>query len=100
MISPNSWVGIVPHWATGISGLSALTVVHINSWFEIITALMLGIGLYTRWVALILSIHLLVIASGFGASATGIRDFGLALSMFALSLFGTHKYCVDCKVEN
>lgn len=96
-MSPDQWVGVVPGWAKSLSGLDAATIIYINAWFEVIAALMLGIGIFTRWVALILSIHLLVIASGFGASATGVRDFGLTMSLFALSLFGTHKYCFDCK---
>ncbi len=97
--NPSMWTGVVPAWATNLSGMNALALVHINAWFEIIAAILLGAGIYTRWVALILSVHVLVIASGFGISANGVRDFGLAVSLFALSLFGSDKCCFDCKDE-
>ena len=98
-INPSMWSGVVPGWATSLSGMSANTLVYINAWFEIIAAILVGVGIYTRWVALILSIHVFVIASGFGVSATGVRDFGLAVSLFALSLFGSDKCCFECKNE-
>jgi uncharacterized membrane protein YphA (DoxX/SURF4 family) len=91
--NPNMWLGIVPHWATALSGMSAAAVVHANGWFEIITGLALGIGLWTRWVALLLSIHLYVIASGFGFSSVGVRDIGLGTSLLALAMFGNDALC-------
>ena len=93
LMNPAQWIGIVPGWATGLSGMSAGTIVHINGWFEIIAGLMLGIGVWTRWVALILALHLFVIASGFGFNAIGVRDFGLTASMLALAMFGNDAFC-------
>ncbi len=86
------WTGIVPSWATSISGLSALTIVHINGTFEICAALLLGMGIAVRWVALLLALHLFVIAGSFGFTSIGIRDLGLSFSTLAVSLFGTDRW--------
>ena len=99
LINPNMWTGIVPQWATALSGMSAATIVHLNGWFEVITGLLLGVGIYTRWVALILAVHLLVIASGFGFNPIGVRDLGLTASMLALAMLGNDAYCYHYKKE-
>ncbi len=87
-LNPSMWVGIVPSWATGLSGMSASTIVHLNGTFEIIAALLLAVGVWVRWVALLLALHLFVIAANFGFTSIGIRDFGLSFSTLAVSLFG------------
>ena len=83
-MSTDMWIRIVPAWATSLFG-SAVTVVHLNAWFELVVSLMLLVGLQTRWIALILTLHLGQIAFGFGLSATGVRDWGLCIA--ALSIF-------------
>lgn len=98
IINPNSWVNVVPAWAMDISGMSKLTIIELNGWFEIITALLLSAGIYVRWVGLVLSAHLFVIAASFGTnSATGIRDFGLSFALLAVFFAGQDKYCFDYK---
>ena len=97
LVNPNSWVNVVPAWAADISGLSKLTIIHLNGWFEIITALLLALGVCVRWVALVLSVHLFVITIGFGASATGVRDFGLSMALLSIFFAGQDKHCFDYK---
>lgn len=100
LLSPNNWINIVPDWATNLSGMSALTVVTFNGWFEIVFALLLAAGIQTRIVATILFLHLLTITSGFGFSATGIRDFGLSFAMLSVALFGTDEFSFDYKQDS
>lgn len=105
LVNPNSWVNVVPAWAVDMSGMSKLTIIELNGWFEIITASLLALGVYVRWVALALSVHLFVIALSFGtSSATGIRDFGLSFALLAVFFAGQDKHCLDYKeavlVEN
>lgn len=94
---PSMWMGIVPQWAVSLSHLSTLTIVHINGWFEIVAALLLGIGLLTRWVALVLCLHLFVIALSFGMTAVGVRDFGLSFSLLATAMFGADILSLEYK---
>ncbi len=96
--SPDDWVGVVPQWASNLSGLSNFLIVSINGWFEIIAALLLVLGFWVRWVGLLLSAHLFVIASSFGiTSPTGIRDFGLSFALLAIFFAGQDKHCLDYK---
>lgn len=93
------WVGFVPDWATSI--MSAGALVYLNGIFEVIAGLMLAIGMFPRYVALLLGLHLLVISSSLGFTAIGVRDIGLAFATFSLFFLGNDKlalsYC-DIKI--
>lgn len=80
-----SWVGVVPAWAVSLSHLSPAMLVLGNGVMEVVLGTLLALGYFVTPVAAILSIHLFVIASGFGFAATGIRDYGLALATAALA---------------
>ncbi len=88
LIDASAWVTLVPTWATGIFGLTAVDVVHLNGLFEVIGAFLLGAGISIRWVAGLLAVHLFVITSHLGFSAVGVRDFGLSMATLASALFG------------
>lgn len=94
-----AWTSLVPDWATGLSGLNAETIVHLNGVFEVIVGSMLAFGAYVQLVAAILFLHLLVITSHLGFTAIGVRDFGLSFATLSLALFGDDNYCVTCKEE-
>jgi uncharacterized membrane protein YphA (DoxX/SURF4 family) len=94
MTSINSWLGVVPAWAHSLFG-SSTAVVYLNAWFEIMCAALLIAGLQTRWVGLILCLHLIQIASGFGLAATGVRDFGLAFGALTIFLQGAGMWSLD-----
>lgn len=83
-----SWVRIVPEWATTLSHLSPAVLVLANGVMEVVLGTLLALGFWVMPVAAILSLHLFVIASGFGFVATGIRDYGLALATAALAFLG------------
>ena len=93
LMSPAQWISIVPAWALGISHLSANTIVFLNGCFEVVAALLLAVGIFVRWVALLLSVHLIVITADLGLSAIGVRDFGLAIALFSVFLSGTDDFC-------
>ena len=85
---PSIWTSVVPDWATSMSGMSANTIVHINGWFEIIASLLLLVGVYARWVALLLALHLFGIAASLGINPLGVRDFGLSFATLAVAMYG------------
>lgn len=89
------WVGIVPAWATNLA--PAGTLVILNGIFEIGSGIMLAFGIFTSFFAIILGIHLFVIATSFGFSAIGVRDFGLSLATIALAFMGGGEYALTAK---
>ena len=93
LINPNYFLGYVPSWVP----LSANLLIMINGIFEVVFGGLLLMGLFTRFSALILSLHMLVIAIGLGYNDIAIRDVGLALAAFAVFLNGKDKWCFDSR---
>ena len=83
----SSWQGFVPDFAL-ILGLTAEKIVMFNSIFELSFGLLLLFGIYTRIVALFLSIHLFIISFSLGFNDLGMRDFGLAIATFVVFMNG------------
>jgi len=94
VISPENWIGFIPDLALNI-GLTAKTLVLMNAALELILGTFLLIGLLTRFSALILSLHLFVIAFSIGFNPLGVRDFGLAIATLIVCLNNADKLCVD-----
>ncbi len=84
-----SWVNVVPDWAVNLISLPPALIVMANGVMEIILGSLLAMGFFVRIISLILGLHLIPIALSFGLSPTAVRDLGLALSVFALSLMYT-----------
>jgi len=97
VLNPSSWTAWVPAWGNNFLGMNAMTIVFINGWFEVTGGVLLALGLWTRWAALALSLHLFVISYEIGYNDIGVRDFALAVSALALSLFGSDKYSLDTR---
>ncbi|MEK7094459.1 MAG: DoxX family membrane protein [Patescibacteria group bacterium] len=100
LTDPASWIRIVPEWAMSLLGMDAAMIVKLNGTFEVIAGFLLAIGFAVRYVSILLFLHLIVIASTFGNSPTGIRDFGLSFATLALALFGQDKWSLYPKVNN
>ena len=81
-----NWVSWVPEWAVNLLHIPPAMIVLANGLFEVIAGALLALNIWTRWVALVLALHLLVITIEIGATAIGVRDFGLTAATFALSL--------------
>ncbi len=84
-----NWVNVVPEWAVNLISLPPAIIVMANGIMEIILGGLLAMGFFVRIISVILGLHLIPIALSFGFSATAMRDLGLALSIFALSLMYT-----------
>ena len=95
LLNSPMWVGFIPAWAVSMSGLTALTVVKLNGLLELLLALFLAFGIWIRPVALILSIHLLMIIGDVGLSAVGIRDVGLLFATISIFSQGADMYSYD-----
>ena len=90
------WTGLIPAYVTNLSHLSALTVVHINGWFEITAGLLLLLGFYTRIIGFLLFLHILDIAFTVGVNTSiGVRDLGLTCAALSVFLHGPDGWCLD-----
>ena len=92
--SPALWTGYLPAWTASLP-LSAVTFVLLNGWVECTLGILLAAGFYTRWVALLLSLHLYSITFTLGYGAIGVRDFGLATALLSLFFHGADSLSMD-----
>lgn len=81
-----NWVSWVPEWAVNLLHLPPAMIVLANGLLEVIGGSFLALGIFIRPVALVLGLHLAVITFEIGATAIGVRDFGLMMAIFALAL--------------
>ena len=88
VMDSSGWVSWLPVWATHLGWMSPTGFVLFNGWFEVVLGTLLAVGYLTRWVALLLALHILVIAYEVGYNDIGVRDFVLAVATLALSLGG------------
>jgi uncharacterized membrane protein YphA (DoxX/SURF4 family) len=91
------WTAYVPDSAVAITHLSAVTLVYINAFFELVLGGMLIFGWHTRIVALLLALHLFDIMWVVGYGEIGVRDFGLAVATLVVSMNGPDIFCFHYK---
>lgn len=87
------WVGFLPQW-TGYIPIPGEMLVQINGWLEIIGALFLISGTFIRPIALILALHLFMIAFD-ARGAIGMRDATLGMMGLALVFAPSDPWTID-----
>lgn len=92
--NPASWIRLLPAM-TKTWAMSGTTLIYINGTLEIIFAIALLLGLYTRFVAAVLTLHLLHITTLLGYGAVAVRDFSLAVATASIFLHGADEFCFD-----
>lgn len=97
LMAPEKWVVFLPDFVK-VFPISAIAFVKINALFELLGSVLLILGMWTRVVALLLALHLLGIAFTFGLTATGMRDFGLAVGVIAVAIGGAGSWSIDEKI--
>ncbi len=99
LLDAQAWIGFLPDFTASLP-ISQINLVYFNGAFEVIFSLLLILGFYTRWVALILALHLFDIAYIVGYDAIGVRDFGLALSTLTVFMQGEDALSLDARFKN
>jgi uncharacterized membrane protein YphA (DoxX/SURF4 family) len=89
--NPSSWTSMLPNFMSSSGNI----FIYINGIFEVMFAILLILGLYTRFVSFLLGLHLLDITYMVGYGPIGIRDFVLALATFSIFLTGPDEFCLD-----
>ena len=87
-INTTNWLGYVPDSIVALTHLSRQAIVYLNGSAELILGFLLLLGIGTRWVALLLALHLLDIMYTVGYGEIAVRDFGLALATFVVFMNG------------
>ncbi len=96
---PLSWTGYLPEFLQE-GTISTLHMVLLNGWFEVLASILLIIGVFTRPLALLLSLHLFGIALSIGvSSAVGVRDVGLAIATLVVMILGPGNYSLEYLLE-
>ncbi len=89
------WTAYVPDSAVALTHQSAITLVYINAAFEAVFGLLLLFGIWTRFAAFLLVLHLLDIMWIVGYGEIGVRDFGLAVATFVVFMNGPDEWCMQ-----
>ena len=95
LIDPITWASLVPPKAVHILNISSETIMKISGSVEIILAVLLLVGAYTRIVAGIVILHLASIIWALGYGDLAVRDFGLFLATASLILSGAGAWSLD-----
>jgi len=98
IFSPGSLAGYLPGFAYDLP-LKPLTLIFLNGIFGTAFGLLLLTGLFTRISSFLLGLHLLGITFSLGYNDVAIRDLGLALTTFAITLYGPDKWCLDRRIK-
>ncbi len=93
-IDPGYFMGYLPAF---IPDTYSTSFVLFNGVFEIIFGLLLLVGYYVRPVSFLLGVHLLGIIFSLGYNDIAIRDVGLMLVTFAITLGGADPWCLGYK---
>jgi uncharacterized membrane protein YphA (DoxX/SURF4 family) len=93
LIDAQAWVGFLPEW-TGYIPVPGDMFVQLNGWMEVVFAVLLLMGVFTRVVAAVLGVHFMCIAATVGG-AIGVRDAVLGCATIALALSPADRWTLD-----
>ena len=94
IFNPQTLIGYLPKFVQTLP-IEPLSILLITGIFEVVFAIFLIIGLFTRLSSLLLFLHLVIVIIGIGYNDVAVRDFGLALATLAIFLHGPDKWCLD-----
>jgi cysteine-rich repeat protein len=92
--NPNRWIGYLPEFAKELF-ISPANIIVMNGIYDTLLGLVLVLGIFTRFIAFVSAVHLLIITIDIGYTATGVRDFGLTFALFVTFLLGPDKWSLD-----
>ncbi|MEK6891266.1 MAG: DoxX family membrane protein [Nanoarchaeota archaeon] len=98
--NPDAWTRLAPSYVLALSPFSATALIYLNGIVEIVLAVLLLLGLFTRSVSLLLTLHLLHITTMLGYGAIAARDFSLAIATFTIFLLGADDFSLDKLLSN
>ncbi len=100
IMDQSSWTSLIPSFVTGLTGLTAKTVVIFNGVFEVVMAVLLVLGVRVRIVASLLFLHMVAIIGDLGLNAIAVRDIGLMFALLSIAFTGQDQYCLRAPSNN
>ncbi len=94
------WTAYIPDSIVSLTHISAPTLVLLNAIFELVFGLALMFGWHTRFVSLLLALHLFDIMWVVGYGEIGVRDFGLAVGTLVVFMNGADIFCMHQRRNN
>ncbi|HIH38636.1 DoxX family membrane protein [Candidatus Woesearchaeota archaeon] len=111
LVNPESFLGYIPDWMYthgaemthshplqmmhNIPKPSVHVLIMGNGLFETVFGTLLLLGLFTRISAILLSLHLFIIAIGMGYNDITVRDLALAFASISVALYGPDSKSLD-----
>jgi len=95
LINPEAFLSYLPNNLLALDYATQLII--INGIIDITLGTLLIIGLKTRIIAYITSIHTFIISLSLEYNDIAMRDMGLALITCAIGMGGKDKWCIDNK---
>ena len=86
ILNQGPWVSLVPTAVASMLGTTKAMLVLFNGIAEVTAGTLLAFGVLTRWVAILLALHLASISFDLGLNAIAVRDFGLCVACVTLFL--------------
>ena len=96
VLDPNYFTSYLPDFILNFSNPANFVI--FNGIFEVIFGILLLLGLFTRLVSIILTLHLFGVIFSLGYNEISVRDFGLMISSFVVFLNGKDSWCLDRKL--
>ena len=99
LVDPMDWYALFPDQVL-LSGLSIHQTVLFNGSFDILIGALLLVGLFTRVVTAIATLHMLIVIVVIGTDyyTIAVRDAGVLLASLSSFLRGPDKLCLDKKI--
>ncbi|HIH14757.1 MAG: hypothetical protein QT08_C0009G0003 [archaeon GW2011_AR17] len=98
LFNAGAWVAWLPSWVESLP-IDPVSFILLNGFFESLFGLCLALGVFTRFSALVLGLHLFGIAFSLGYNDIAVRDFSLALATMAVVFYGSDRLCYDKKLR-
>ena len=96
VLDPDYFISYLPDFILNFSNPANFVI--FNGIFEVIFGILLLLGLFTRLVSIILTLHLFGVIFSLGYNEISVRDFGLMISSFVVFLNGKDSWCLDRKL--
>ncbi|HEY4499930.1 MAG TPA: DoxX family protein [Candidatus Paceibacterota bacterium] len=85
------WIGWLPSWVLKLP-IAPTNFIYANGAMEVLFGAMLLVGLYVRFAAFVLALHMAGIVISVGYNEIGVRDFGILCATIAVWLYGPDVY--------
>jgi uncharacterized membrane protein YphA (DoxX/SURF4 family) len=103
IINPERWIDLLPEFINNlgfyINDILKAKLILLNGVFDLLIGLSLILGIFVKITSVLAFLHLISISLfSLGFNPSGIRDFGLAISVLSLFFTDDDKFSLDYKI--